>query len=768
MNKTLLAVSACLCACLCPLPLPANPYVWDNENANGIWNDPVNWGILNNPGNNVAPTTADSAIFRSSSPPGTVTLNNDGFAQKIRQNTSAPARTITIDASQTVDRTLTLSGTAAELIECVAATANFTLDGSPNANGARLRLRIDGSGTNNGTPVNGGVTLTVNCDVSGAGGFILNTGTSGPGKLVLGGANTYTGPTTVNAGTLQVNGSTAAASPVTVNSGGTLGGTGTIGGSVALNSGSTLAPGASLGTLAVGGNLTLAGNLAIEVDKTLSPSNDMVTVAGTLNNTGSGTLTVWNLGAVGLVAGDSFRIFNKPLLNGAALRIVSAGGEVWTNKLALDGSIAVLPATNPPPAPTALAATSVTSNSFTANWNSSAGATGYRLDVSTNSLFSSFVSGYQDLDAGNVLSWNVSGLSWSPTNYYRVRAYNANGTSGNSATIVVPPPTPPPAPTALAATSVTSNSFTANWNSSSGATGYRLDVSTNSLFSSFVSGYQDLDAGNVLSWNVSGLSWSPTNYYRVRAYNANGTSGNSATVAVPSSTAQPSGDPTTTFIWNCTSDTDQNWSSDANWVGNVAPRPGTSNIIVFRGDILVPWNWPNIDTNYGTTILIFSNDVRLNGIKITAGVNHTMNLGSYVLNDQPANAESPCYFGIDSDIDIPWSQRGGGHIYTTNANFTNALGDASCGGQTDFRCIGGRLDVYGVLKDGLGAHSRLVKSGDKTLNLCGMHANTYTGGTLVNAGPIKMAKPPGLSCHPGRCHRERHRFAGDECGRRAD
>jgi len=110
----------------------------------------------------------------------------------------------------------------------------------------------------------------------------------------------------------------------------------------------------------------------------------------------------------------------------------------------VDGSIAVLPATNPPPAPTALAATSVTSNSFTANWNSSSSATGYRLDVSTNSLFSSFASGYQDLDAGNVLSWNVSGLSWSPTNYYRVRAYNANGTSGNSATIAVPSPTSPP------------------------------------------------------------------------------------------------------------------------------------------------------------------------------------------------------------------------------------------------------------------------------------------------------------------------------------
>ncbi len=656
MKWTLPAACAFLCAWLFPLVMQADPYVWDNQNNNGIWNDPVNWGILNNPNTNVAPTAADSAIFRSSSPAGTVTFTNDGFAQKIRQNVSAPARIITIDASQTVDRTLTLSGTADELIECTAATANFTLDGTPNGNGARLRLQIDGSGVTTGTPVNGGVTLAVNCAVSGAGGFILNAGSSGAGKLVLGGANTYTGPTTVNAGTLLVNGSTAAVSPVTVNSGGTLGGNGTIGGSVSIAANGTLAPGASVGTLSINGNLTLAGKLQIEVDKWLTQSNDLITVNGTLSNTGSGTVTVNNLHpSLPLSPGDTFRLFNKPLANGGAMSIVSSGGELWTNKLALDGSIAVLPATNLPPPPTAFAATSVTSNSFTANWSSSTGATGYRLDVSTNSLFSSFVSGYQDLDTGNVLSWNVIGLNWSLTNYYRVRAYNANGTSGNSATIAVSAPPP-----------------------------------------------------------------------------------------------SPSGDPTTVYTWNCTSDTDQNWSSDANWVGNVAPKPGSSNIIVFRGDILVPWNWPNIDTNYGTTILIFSNDVALNGIKITAGIGHTMNLGSYVLNDQPPDAQSPCYFGIDSPIDIPWSQRGGGVIHSINANFTNALGDASCGSQTDFKCIGARLDVYGVLKDGAGTSSRLVKSGDKTLNITGQWPNTYTGGTIVyGAGAVKLSKPAGFFAIPG-------------------
>lgn len=88
-----------------------------------------------------------------------------------------------------------------------------------------------------------------------------------------------------------------------------------------------------------------------------------------------------------------------------------------------------------PPAPVAAAATSVTSSSFTANWGSSGGATGYRLDVSTSSSFASFVSGYQDIDLGNVLSRSVTGLSANTIYYYRVRAYNGSATSGNSVTI---------------------------------------------------------------------------------------------------------------------------------------------------------------------------------------------------------------------------------------------------------------------------------------------------------------------------------------------
>jgi hypothetical protein len=73
-----------------------------------------------------------------------------------------------------------------------------------------------------------------------------------------------------------------------------------------------------------------------------------------------------------------------------------------------------------------------TRSSFSANWNIVNGATGYRLDVSTSGSFNSYVSGYQDLDIGNVTSRIVSGLSPGTTYYYRVRAYNALGASSGS------------------------------------------------------------------------------------------------------------------------------------------------------------------------------------------------------------------------------------------------------------------------------------------------------------------------------------------------
>jgi len=53
----------------------------------------------------------------------------------------------------------------------------------------------------------------------------------------------------------------------------------------------------------------------------------------------------------------------------------------------------------------------ITSTSFTANWSSSTGATSYRLYVATDAAFTNMVTGYNDLNVGNLTSYNVTGLS---------------------------------------------------------------------------------------------------------------------------------------------------------------------------------------------------------------------------------------------------------------------------------------------------------------------------------------------------------------------
>ena len=110
----------------------------------------------------------------------------------------------------------------------------------------------------------------------------------GAGRMRLTAANTYTGSTTVNAGTLQVDG-TQPQSPVTITAG-TLAGSGTVGHVYMNGASGAVAPGASPGILTCS-NLNFgilhSGTLQVELNGTAPGSGyDQVNVRGTVNLSG--------------------------------------------------------------------------------------------------------------------------------------------------------------------------------------------------------------------------------------------------------------------------------------------------------------------------------------------------------------------------------------------------------------------------------------------------------------------------------------------------
>ena len=193
-----------------------------------------------------------------------------------------------------------------------------------------------------------------------------------------------------------------------------------------------------------------------------------------------------------------------------------------------------------PKAPALSAANAITNVSFSANWSAATGATNYLLDASTSATFASFVDGYSSRVAGNATTFSVTGLTAGVTYYWRVRAQNSGGISVDSSTNTTL--TIPNAPVASAYSSATPSSFSANWAAASGATSYRLDVSTVNNFASFVSGWSNVDVGNVTTYSVnSSLSAGTVYYYRLRSANASGSSSNSATITAYTLSAEPAG-----------------------------------------------------------------------------------------------------------------------------------------------------------------------------------------------------------------------------------
>jgi fibronectin-binding autotransporter adhesin len=207
---------------------------------------------------------------------------------------------------------------------------NITMASGNNVDGGIPVLQLGGTAA--GNAVTGSISDAADVATTNRPLSVTKTGTS---DWTLNGNNTYTGTTTVSAGSLFINGnSTAATGAITVASVATLGGIGIVGGNTSLSG--TLIPGNSPGTL------TFAQNLALNNGSTyIFEAGDLTAVLGmlTLNNnwtlklgTGfqdGGSVTIFTYGTAGsLHLTPTFNIDDLGFTPTGTLSLIDTGSSI--------------------------------------------------------------------------------------------------------------------------------------------------------------------------------------------------------------------------------------------------------------------------------------------------------------------------------------------------------------------------------------------------------------------------------------------------------
>lgn len=269
---------------------------------------------------------------------GTVVANNGGAfgtgtvtLGPTTNNTGTFNATLLTGSAVTVTNTLRL-GTNAN----AAVTINHTLGGQ-HTTGTSVFSGDVTLGTDSRAAEDLTVTAAAGGRVDFAGNLLRATGATGTtdtvtktgaGIVTLSGVgNTYSGTTTVSAGTLLVNGVLASGgAAVTVNSGATLGGYGAINRDVVLSSGSFLEVGdndaALTGTLTLGGDLSLGDGVTVKFDLgSNSAASDSIVVTGSVT---LGDSITFDLSALSGLSSPSYTLLS------AAGGIVGAESIIFT------------------------------------------------------------------------------------------------------------------------------------------------------------------------------------------------------------------------------------------------------------------------------------------------------------------------------------------------------------------------------------------------------------------------------------------------------
>ncbi|HEX7860840.1 MAG TPA: fibronectin type III domain-containing protein [Verrucomicrobiae bacterium] len=171
------------------------------------------------------------------------------------------------------------------------------------------------------------------------------------------------------------------------------------------------------------------------------------------------------------------------------------------------------------PSVPALTVGAVTDTSITLNWSDLSNETGYRLEarVGASGNWNEIAT-----PAANATSYHHSGLSAGTTMFYRLRAFNATGTSSYSAEVSATTTSAPVAPVAptLSATIQSATAVNLTWNDVANESGYSIERRTGSGQWAQIA----TPAANATSYSDSGLTPATTYTYRIRALSAVGNS----------------------------------------------------------------------------------------------------------------------------------------------------------------------------------------------------------------------------------------------------